>query len=268
MSQEENELPPPSKSTSSVPLSTKTSAVPLKKETVRITLRANAPGSDAPPATVPLAPRPAPTAPAYGGAPAPTVPLSPPPRPSLGGGPPAPSAPTAPGAPPRPALPVSPVGSKTIPLGATPPRPATPALARPASAAPEAAGGTQPLPRATVKLPSASPTAAISSAPIRTASMADDDDGPDDGPLNIMAWVTLVASLAVLFFAVASVDAWPLSEGVADNTAAKEIWANNNAVSSFKLPLDHSPFDKKNGEQVISNYASVEPKIPARPSAE
>ena len=250
-----------------MPLSTKTSAVPLKKETVRITLRANAPGSDSPPSAVPLAPRPAPTAPSFGGAPAPTVPLSPPPRPSLGGPPPAPSAPTAPGAPPRPALPVTPVGSKTIPLGATPPRPATPAMARPASATLPVSGGTQPLPRATVKLPSAAPTAAISSAPIRTASMADDDEEADDGPLNIMAWVALAASLAFLFFAFASVDSWPLSEGVADTQAKKDEWAKDNIQPSFKLPLDHSPFDAKSGEQVISNYANLEPKIPTRETA-
>lgn len=271
MSQEENELPPPNKKTSSVPLSTKTSAVPLKKETVRITLRANAPGSDAPAATVPLTPRPAPNAPSFNSPPAPTVPLSPPPRPSVGGPPPAPSAPTAPGAPPRPAPPVSPVGSKTIPLGATPPRPATPALARPAAAgpgAPAAAGATQPLPRATVKLPSAAPTAAISSAPIRTAAMADDDEEVDEGPLNIMAWVALVASLAMLFFAFASVDSWPLSNGVADTNTKKEDWAKDNIPASFKLPMDHSPFDSKNDGAVVSKYDSVAPKLPVRTAAE
>jgi hypothetical protein len=266
MSQEENELPPPSKSTSSIPLSTKTSAVPLKKETVRITLRANAPGADAPPATVPLAPRPAPS---VGSPPAPTVPLSPPPRPTIGGAPPAPTAPTAPGAPPRPAPPVAPVGSKTIPLGATPPRPASPALARPAGApAAPVGGGTQPLPKATVKLPSAAPTAAISSAPIRTASMADDDEDVDDGPLNIMAWVALVASLATLFFAFASVDSWPLSNGVADTTTKREDWQKDNIPASFKLPMDYSPFDRKVGETVKSDYEDKAPKIPARPTVD
>lgn len=266
MSPEENEVTPPQKSTSSVPLSTKTSAVPLKKETVRITLRANAPGSDVPAATVPLAPRPAPAAPSFGSPPAPTVPLSPPPRPSVGGPPPPPTAPTAPGAPPRPAPPLSPVGSKTIPLGATPPRPASPALPRPAGGSTTAPiGGPQPLPRATVKLPSAAPTAAISSSPIRTASMADDEDEADEGAVNIMAWVTLAASLAVAFFAFASVDQWPLSNGVADSQARKDDWKSDNIVADFKLPLDHSPFDSKNGDQVISKYNEIEPKIPARP---
>ena len=141
-------------------------------------------------------------------------------------------------------------------------------MARPASATLPVSGGTQPLPRATVKLPSAAPTAAISSAPIRTASMADDDEEADDGPLNIMAWVALAASLALLFFAFASVDSWPLSEGLADTTAKKDDWAKDNIQPSFKLPLDYSPFDKKNGEQVISNYASVEPKVPTRTAAE
>ena len=266
MSQEENAPTP-------TPLpSTKTSAVPLKKETVRITLRANAPGADAPPATVPLTPRPAPGAPSFGGPPAPTVPLSPPPRPSMGGAPPAPSAPTAPGAPPRPAPPISPVGSKTIPLGATPPRPASPAMARPASAAPTTpvAGGsaTQPLPRATMKLPSAAPTAAISSAPMRSSSMADDDEEMDSGPLNIMAWVALVASLAMLFFTFASVDAWPLSNGLADSQAKKEDWAADNIPASFKLPLDYSPFDSKNDGAVLSKYDTIKPTLPTKPAAE
>ena len=260
MSQEENAPTP-------TPLpSTKTSAVPLKKETVRITLRANAPGADAPPATVPLTPRPAPGAPSIGGPPAPTVPLSPPPRPSMGGAPPAPSAPTAPGAPPRPAPPVSPVGSKTIPLGATPPRPATPAApGRPAGSPTVPVGGTQPLPRATVKLPSATPVAAISSASTRVAY--DDDQEVDEGPLNIMAWIALVASLAMLFFTFASVDSWPLSNGVADTAAKKEEWAKG-SDPSFKLPMDYSPFDSKNGASVTSKYKSIEPKIPSRPSAE
>lgn len=164
---------------------------------------------------------------------------------------------------------MAPVGSKTIPLGATPPRPATPALGRPAGApAAMAGGGTQPLPKATVKLPSAAPTAAISSAPIRTASMADDEDDVDDGPLNIMAWVALVASLAMLFFAFASVDAWPLSNGVADTTSKREDWQRENIPASFKLPLDYSPFDRKVGETVKSDYAEREPRIPARPTVE
>jgi len=124
------------------------------------------------------------------------------------------------------------------------------------------------LPKATVKLPSAAPTAAISSAPIRTASMADDDDEVDDGPLNIMAWVALVASLATLFFAFASVDAWPLSNGLADSTVKKEDWQKDNIPASFKLPLDYSPFDRKVGETVKSEFEDKVPKIPARPTVE
>jgi hypothetical protein len=98
--------------------------------------------------------------------------------------------------------------------------------------------------------------------------MADDDDEVDEGPLNIMSVLALVAALAMLFFAFASVDAWPLSEGVADTQARKDDWAKDNIPASFKLPLDHSPFDKKNGEQVISTYKQDEPKIPARPVIE
>ena len=98
--------------------------------------------------------------------------------------------------------------------------------------------------------------------------MADDDEEADDGPINIMSWVALAASLALLFFAFASVDGWPLSNGVADTTSKKTEWETDNAVSGFSLPLDYSPFDKKNGEQVISNYSSIEPKVPTRPTAE
>ena len=250
MSQEENAPTPPPSPT------TKTSAIPLKKETVRITLRA-----DAPSATVPLTPRPMPS---VGAPPTPTGPRSAPPRPTFGGG--APPAPTAAGAPPRPAPPVAPVGSKTIPLGATPPRPATPAApGRPAGSPTVPVGGTQPLPRATVKLPSATPVAAISSASTRVAY--DDDQEVDEGPLNIMAWIALVASLAMLFFTFASVDSWPLSNGVADTAAKKEEWAKG-SDPSFKLPMDYSPFDSKNGASVTSKYKSIEPKIPSRPSAE
>lgn len=248
---------------------TKTSAVPLKKETVRITLRPNAPGADAPPATVPLAPPPRPS---FGGAPpppAPTVPLSPPPRPSMAGGPPAPSAPTAPGAPPRPAPPVAPVGSKTIPLGAAPPRAATPGVARPAPASPSAPGGTQPLPprSAVARTPSASPTAAITSAPIKSAAY-DEDAEVDDGPLNILAVVALVASIAAAFLAFASVDSWPMSEGTASSQAQKTAWESSLTGGGFKLPLDYSPFDKKAGDTVTSNFESAAPQIPAAPAAE
>lgn len=255
---EENENHPPKPTT-------KTSAVPLKKETVRITLRPNAPGSDAPPATVPLSPPPRPN---MGGAPpAPTISMPGPPRPNMGGAPPAPSAPTAPGAPPRPAPPVSPVGSKTIPLGASPPRAAAPGMARPPAAAPAAGGGTQPLPRATIKLPSAAPTAAISSAPVRSA-MHDEDEEGSDGTLNILGWVALVASLATLLFAAASVDDWPLANGFATAPSQVKSWEENNDIPNQKLPVDYSPFDTKSGEGILSSYETKAPKIPAPPSFE
>ena len=262
MSQEDNPNSPPRPSS-------KTSAVPLKKETMRITLRPNAPLSETP-ETVPLAP------------PAPTVNLGapPPPRPAVGAPPPAPSV----GGPPRPAPPVAPVGSKTIPLGATPPRPATP-LTRPAPvgggaapaplrpAAPSApGGGTQPMPQATVKLaPAPAPTVGVASAPIRPTSFADDDDDADDTTLNIMGWISLAASLAVLFLALASITSGPLalfSEGTADTAGKKKIWQDNNAVEGFNMPMDYSPFDTKQGETVTSHYEREEPKIPVRESAQ
>ena len=98
--------------------------------------------------------------------------------------------------------------------------------------------------------------------------MADDDEEVDSGPLNIMAWVALVASLAMLFFAFASVDAWPLSNGLADSQAKKEDWAADNIQPSFKLPLDHSPFGSKNDGAVLSKYDTVKPTIPTKPAAE
>jgi hypothetical protein len=119
-----------------------------------------------------------------------------------------------------------------------------------------------------MKLPSAAPTAAISSAPMRTTSMADDDEEMDSGPLNIMAWVALVASLAMLFFTFASVDAWPLSNGLADSQAKKEDWAADNIPASFKLPLDYSPFDSKNDGAVLSKYDTIKPTLPTKPAAE
>ena len=98
--------------------------------------------------------------------------------------------------------------------------------------------------------------------------MSDDDAEPDDGPLNIMALVALVASLAMLFFAFASVDAWPLSEGVADTQSKKDEWVKNELPSSFKIPMDYSPFDKKDGEMVKNDYDSKAPVIPGRPSSD
>ena len=75
----------------------------------------------------------------------------------------------------------------------------------------------------------------------------------------------LVASLALLFFAFASVDTWPLSNGIADNTARKGDWEKDNIPADFKLPLDYSPFDVKTGETVRNNYESKAPVIPPRP---
>jgi hypothetical protein len=116
-----------------------------------------------------------------------------------------------------------------------------------------------------MKMPSAAPTAAISSAPIRAAAMADDEDEVDPGPLNIMAVLALVASLAAAFLAFASVDGWPLSEGPATTEAQRTAWKNNESERPFHLPLDYSPFDKKVGEEVKSTYKDVEPAIPVRP---
>jgi hypothetical protein len=98
--------------------------------------------------------------------------------------------------------------------------------------------------------------------------MADDDDETDSGPLNIMSVLALVAALAAAFLAFASVDGWALSEGAATTEAQRTAWKTDNIESSFKLPLDYSPFDKKVGEEVKNTYKDVEPSIPVRPETD
>ena len=41
-----------------------------------------------------------------------------------------------------------------------------------------------------------------------------------------------------------------------------------NIPASFKLPMDYSPFDKKNDGTVLSNYETAKPVIPTKPAAE
>lgn len=264
MSDEQNPVPPPRPTS-------KTSAVPLKKETVRITLKSDAPPPAAAPPTVPL--RAAPPAPA------PTISLTPPPRPSIAGappprpaaGPPAapPPSPAAPAAP-RPAAPVpppAPVGSKTIPLGQTPPRPATPVtrpVSRPGGAeAPPAQAG----PKATVKLaPAAAPGSPVVSAPLRTVHSDEEDVEINEGPLNILSWLSLAAGIVALLLAVATMDNGPFAEGTPSTTAEREAWARGSGSSGFKLPMDYSPFDRKQGDAVISTYETVKPEILAEPT--
>lgn len=245
----------------------KTSAVPLKKETVRITLRPQSSEGAAPPpppgAAMGAPPPPRPVAP--------TVPLAPPPRPAVGGAPPAPAAA-------RPAPPPGPVGSKTIPLSQPPTRPTTPMAGKPtAKIATSAPAAAQPLPRATVKLqPTASPSAPISSVNVRTASL-DDDDELDEGPLNVMGWIALVASVAVLIGVLAAWDKVEFfSEGVvpvrAGDTASRQDaindWRKAPAPDGFKLPRDFSPFDRKDGNGGATNeYDRLEPKPPEKPAA-
>jgi hypothetical protein len=118
------------------------------------------------------------------------------------------------------------------------------------------------------RTPSASPTAAITSAPIKSAAYEEDAE-VDDGPLNILAVVALVASIAAAFLAFASVDSWPMSEGVASSQAQKTAWETNfTGAGGFKLPMDYSPFDKKAGDTVTTNFESAAPQIPAAPATE
>ena len=74
------------------------------------------------------------------------------------------------------------------------------------------AGGaptTQPLPRATVKLQqSTAPATAstpVSSVNIRTSAIEEDEE-VNEGPLNIMGWLALAASIAALIGVLASWD--------------------------------------------------------------
>ncbi len=198
MSENENKPPTPSKQTSSVP---------LKKETVRVTLKA----ADAPPAvpsaTVPSAPpvRPptptAPSRPTAGGppkptaAPAPTIPLR-----TAG-------AATAPGAAPAPTIRLA---TSTAPIGTAPLKPG--------------GGGSPTLPKATVKIQA--PTQGLGKTPSSTPSQAatlqmDDDDETEgnEGVINILAGVGLVAALAVLTFQLMLSSTWI---SVEDNPQTRE----------------------------------------------
>src|SRR6185503_16200346 len=201
MNEPENQNPAPPRPT------IKTSAVPLKKETVRITLRPQSPDAPEAPAP-PISAAPAAPAPPAPRPTAPTVPLAPPPRPTIPGAPPPPSAA-------RPAPPSGSIGSKTIPLSQPPARPTSPMVGKQTTRIAGGAPTTQPLPRATVKLqPTTSPSAPISSVSIRTSAIEDDDE-IDEGPLNIMGWIALVASIAVLVGVLACCDKVEFfSEGV------------------------------------------------------
>lgn len=142
------------------------------------------------------------------------------------------------------------------------------------------AGGaptTQPLPRATVKLqqttaPSA--TAPISSVNIRTGDIEEEDE-INEGPLNIMGWVALVGAIACLIGVLATWDKVEFfSEGVqkADTAQGRadaiKTWRNAPAPEGFKLPVDFSPFDSKDGNGgITSDYARLQPNTPERPAA-
>lgn len=276
MSEQENQNPAPPRPT------IKTSAVPLKKETVRITLRPQSPeGAEAPAPPPPAASTPplpaAPAAPAPPPPPrpvTPTVPLAPPPRPTIPGAPPPPAA----GAPPRP-TPPSAVGSKTIPLSQPPARPTTPMVGKQTTKLTSGSPNTQPLPRATVKLPptpGAAPSSPISSVKITTTAIEEDDE-VNEGPLNVMGWIALVASIAVLILVLSSWDKVEFfSQGVMEvpagnsesRTEAIAAWHKAAPPDDFKLPTDFSPFDKKDGNGgIISNYEQLEPDTPVRPAA-
>ena len=275
MSEQDNLNPAPPRPT------IKTSAVPLKKETVRITLRPLAPQAlEAPPE--PAAPA-APAAPPRPSVATVPVAIAPPPRPSMA--PPAPAVASAPpprpavappvaaGAPPspgvnRPAPPASPIGSKTIPLSQPPARPAAPVVNKPTTRL-AGAPATQALPKATVKLSAApAPSAPVSSVALRSA-VVEDDEEINEGPLNAMGWISLLASAAALVIALSCFmknDTFVAGD-VDDTPAAKESWRKDSGeTSGIQLPTDYSPFDRKDGKGgIISEYATLEPAVPARP---
>jgi hypothetical protein len=270
MSEQENQPPSPPRPT------VKTSAVPLKKETVRITLRPQGPGADAPPpppppgaATSPIPPAPTAPAPPAPRPIAPTVPLAPPPRPVV------PGAPSS--AAPRPAPPSAPIGAKTIPLS-QPPRPTTPVAGKPTGKIAAGTPTTQPLPRATVKLqPTATPSASISSVNVRTTGLDDEEDEVDEGPLNIMGWVGLAGAIAAVlgvlmcwdkveFFSQGTI---PLEANATQKAREEAIksWNNSPKGEGMKLNADFSPFDRKTVDGgVDSDYARIQPKTPQRPA--
>ena len=135
------------------------------------------------------------------------------------------------------------------------------------------AGGapnTQPLPRATVKLqPTASPSAPISSVNIRSSAIEDDEE-MDEGPLNIMGWIALAGAIAAVIGVLACWDKVEFfSEGVVKASGADAIkeWIKPTPAEGFKLPVDFSPFDSKDGNGGInSEYKRLEPDTPVQPA--
>jgi hypothetical protein len=131
-------------------------------------------------------------------------------------------------------------------------------------------GGTAPMPqampKATVKLsPGAAPAAPVSSVAVRGAQFEEEEE-VNEGPLNIMGWVALVGAIAAVIGALSCLDKVSFfSEGTSSN---KEAWMKNIPPQGVKLPMDYSPFDKKDeAGGITSEYERLQPKIPARPEA-
>ena len=138
---------------------------------------------------------------------------------------------------------------------------------------------TQPLPRATVKLqPTATPSAPISSVNVRTNALEDDDE-VDEGPLNIMGWIALVASIVAALIVWATWDQAPgqlfaqesirhtLKGTPTQHDDEVKSWQKSPADEGFKLNADYSPFDvKKEDGTIESDYTHWEPKTPSRPN--
>jgi hypothetical protein len=172
MSENENQPPTPSKQTSSVP---------LKKETVRVTLKA-ADAPSVPSSTVPLAPPVRPPVPGGAPRPAPTIPLRPPGAATA----PAPTIRLATSAPMRPTTPTSPLGVGSAPT----------------------------LPKATVQLqPATAPLSATSASSAPSLQIEEDEEAdPQEGLLNILSGVGLVAALVVLVLQIMTANVWVSAE--------------------------------------------------------
>jgi hypothetical protein len=122
------------------------------------------------------------------------------------------------------------------------------------------------MPKATVKLtPGSAPAAPVSSVAVRGAQFEEEEE-LNEGPLNVMGWIALIGSIAAVIGALACLDRFSFfSEGA---SSSQEAWMKNAAPQGIKLPMDYSPFDKKDGTGgITSEYDRKQPKIPAAPVA-
>ncbi len=103
---------------------------------------------------------------------------------------------------------------------------------------------------------------------LRTQAL-DDDEEVNEGPLNMMAWFSLLGAAAALVIGLSCFlkNETFYAQDVEDTPAATKAWRKDTGdPGGMKMASDYSPFDKKDGRgSIISSYAKAEPNVPARP---